>query len=65
MNDIFLDKIKLFKLWPVATFDNTYKIEAAIRRRLLSLKKNNKISDVDYDAIRPFGSYRPMLVWVT
>ena len=44
MNDILLDKTKFFKLWPVATFNNTYKIEAAMQRRLLSLKKSRNIN---------------------
>ena len=61
MNDILSDKSKFLKLGPVATYDNTCKIESAIQRRLLSLKKNNKITDFDYDAIRPSGSYRPRL----
>ena len=60
MNDILSDENKFVKLGPVA-FDNTYNIEAAIQQRLLSLKKSKKISDIDYDDIRPSGSYRPRL----
>ena len=61
MNDILSDKTKFFKLGPVATFDNTYKTEAAIQWRLLPLKKSRKISVIDYDVIRPSGSYIPRL----
>ena len=61
IKDILSDKSKLFMLGTVTTFDDTYKIEAAIQQRLLSFKKNNKISDIDYNAIHPSGSYRPRL----
>ena len=46
MKNILSDKRKFFTLGPVATIDNTYKIEAAIQRRLLSLKTSRKIGIV-------------------
>ena len=59
---IFLsDKNKFLQLRPVVTFDNTQKIKSVIQRRLLSLNNNNKISQINYDAIRTSCSYRPGL----
>ena len=59
MSTILSDKTKIIQLGPVSSHDNTLKIESALQRRLLALKKQNKISEPDYETIRPSGSYRP------
>ena len=61
MSTISSNKTKFLQLGPVSSHDNTLKIESALQRKLLPHKKQNKISEPNYETIRPSGSYRPRL----
>ena len=61
MGMILNDTTKFLNLGTVDSNDNTAKIESRIQRLLLRLKKDNRISQNVYDAIRPTGSQRPRM----
>ena len=55
---ILCDKNQFLHLWPIISHDKTSKIESALQRRLLALKKQDKPSKMEYKMFRPSGSYR-------
>ena len=58
MESILSDESKFTKLGPADKFDNTKKIERNFQKYLLSLKKENLVSNAIVDSIRPSGSQR-------
>ena len=65
MNKIFDNQSKFKRLGPVSSDVNTASIESRLQERLLDLVKADLMSKWIYDAIRPTGSQRPVVVVIS
>ena len=65
MKEILQGQSKLKRLGPVNSNDNTITIDSPVQKRLLDLIKADLMPKWIYDATRPTGSRRPVVVGVT
>jgi hypothetical protein len=61
MSTILGDTSKFVVMGPIATNDNTVKIENTLRKRLCELVKSKKLPEAVKEIIRPTGSQRPRM----